>query len=117
MIFHRGRFERELDEELRLHLELRQQEIASGLPAEEARFAALRKFGNTARIKEKSHVAWGWDWLESLFQDVAYGLRAMSRSRALTTVALLSLALGPARWQVACEDTRDQEQERCGRES
>src|SRR5271156_3749796 len=95
MLLHRSRFQRELDEEVRLHLELRrQQQIASGLTPEAADRSAQRRFGNAARIKEKSHMAWGWDWLEAFLQDTGYGLRSMLRTPAITVVALLSLALG-----------------------
>ena len=95
MLLHRSKFRGELDEELRLHLDLRQQRnIDAGLSPEAARHAAYRRFGNTTRIKEKSHMTWGWEWLESFLQDTAYGIRAMLRSPALTIVALLSLALG-----------------------
>ncbi len=95
MLLHRGRFQRELDEEMRLHLELRsQQQIASGLTPEAAHRLAQRRFGNVTRIQEKSHMAWGWDWLETLLQDAGYGLRSMLRTPAITVVALISLALG-----------------------
>jgi predicted permease len=95
MLLHRGRFRRELDEEMRLHLELRRQKlIASGLTPEDAHRSAQRRFGNTTRIKEKSHMAWGWDWLETFLQDAGYGLRSMLRTPAITVVALTSLALG-----------------------
>ena len=95
MLFQRDRFDAELEEEMQLHLELRrQQQIEAGLPAESARSAALRQFGNETAIKEKSHMSWGWNWLESLLQDVVYGVRSMLRSPALVVVALLSLALG-----------------------
>jgi predicted permease len=80
---------------MRLHLELRQQEqVEAGLPASEARRAAYRNFGNPTAIKEKSHMTWGWQWLESFLQDINYGIRSMLRSPALTSVALLSLGLG-----------------------
>src|SRR5579859_2009776 len=95
MLLHRRQFRRDLDEELRLHLDLRrEQQMASGLPPETARRAAQRRFGNTTRIKEKSYMTWGWEWLESFVQDTTYGLRGMLRSPALTIVALVSLALG-----------------------
>jgi hypothetical protein len=95
MLFQRDRFDAELEEEMQLHLELRrQQQIEAGIPAESARSAALRQFGNETAIKEKSHMSWGWNWLESLLQDVVYGVRSMLRSPALVVVALLSLALG-----------------------
>src|SRR5947207_2196630 len=88
-------FDADLEEEMRLHMELREQEqIQAGVSSKEARQAASRRFGNATLLKEKSHMAWGWEWLESFLQDIAYGSRAMLRSPALTIVALLSLALG-----------------------
>ena len=94
-LFNGRRLQSDLDEEMRLHLELRaQQHAASGLPAEEARRVAHRSFGNPTLLREQSHLAWGWGWLESFLKDVAYGLRSLLRSPALTAVALLSLALG-----------------------
>ena len=95
MLMRRRQFDADLEEEMRLHLELREQEqIQAGLSPKEARQAASRRFGNATLLKEKSHMAWGWEWLESFVQDTAYGSRAMLRSPALTIVALLSLALG-----------------------
>jgi predicted permease len=95
MLLHHRQFHRDLDEELRLHLDLRRdQQMATGLPLEAARRAAQRRFGNTTRIKEKSYMTWGWEWFESFVQDTAYGIRGMLRSPALTIVALVSLALG-----------------------
>src|SRR6201996_7274056 len=95
MLFHRDQLNRDLEEEMRLHLELsRQQQIDRGLsPAAAARVAHL-KFGSTTRIKEKSRMAWGSETLESFLGDLAYGTRALLRSPALTIVALVSLALG-----------------------
>ncbi len=95
MLFHRGRFRAELEEEMRLHIDLRQRQQAErGLNEDEAHSAARRRFGNAALLKEKSHSAWGWGWLESLAQDTLYGIRAMMRSPGITAITLLSLALG-----------------------
>lgn len=95
MFLHRAQFRRDLDEEMRLHVDLRrQQQIALGLDPDAARYAASRRFGNTTRIKERSMTAWGWNWLETLLQDTAYGIRSMLRTPAITIVALVSLALG-----------------------
>ena len=94
-ILHRGQLNRDLEEEMRLHLDLRrQQQIDRGLTESAAARAAHLKFGNTTRIREKSLMTWGSETLESFFADVAYGTRALFRSPALTIVALLSLALG-----------------------
>jgi predicted permease len=95
MLFHRGRFQRELDQEMRLHVELRtEQQMAAGAGPEAAHRAALRRFGNTTRLREESQRAWGWEWLETSLQDVGYGLRSMLSTPAVTAIALLSLALG-----------------------
>src|ERR1700723_1755398 len=95
MLFRRRQLNQDLEEEMRLHLEFRrQQQIESGLSALAAGQAAHRRFGNVARLKEKSIMTWGWEGLESFLHDAAYGARALLRSPALTLVALLSLALG-----------------------
>jgi predicted permease len=95
MLLHRERFAKELEDEMQLHLELRrQQQEESGVAPKDARAAAYRRFGNPTLVRERSYTAWGWSWLEGLFQDILYGLRAMLRSPGITIVALLSLALG-----------------------
>jgi predicted permease len=95
MLLHRRQFDADIEEEVRLHVELRaQDQIQAGLSPREAHQAASRRFGNATLLTEQSHMVWGWGWLESFLQDTAYGSRAMLRSPALTSVALLSLALG-----------------------
>ena len=94
-LLRRGRLGAELEEEMRLHLELLQEEkVRTGMAPAEARRAAQRQFGNTTLMREESAMAWGWGWLEQITQDTIYGLRAMLRSPGITLVALLSLALG-----------------------
>ena len=95
MLMHRRQFDADIEEEVRLHMELRKQnQIKAGLSPTEAHQAAARRFGNATLLMEQSHMAWGWEWFESFIQDTAYGSRAMWRSPAITIVALLSLALG-----------------------
>lgn len=97
MLLRRERYAKELEDEMQLHLELRrQQQEESGISPKDARTAAYRRFGNPTLVRERSYTSWGWSWLESLLQDMLYGLRAMLRSPGITIVALLSLALGIA---------------------
>src|SRR5215472_13556673 len=95
MIFHRNRVSAELEEEMQLHLDLREQaNLAAGSSAATAHRETYVRFGNPTVMRERSLSAWGWSWLESFAQDVAYGLRSMLRTPVLTAVAVLSLALG-----------------------
>lgn len=95
MLLHRDEFQRDLDEELRLHLELRgEQQVARGAAPDAARRAAYRRFGNLTRIHERSHMAWGWNWLEQLVRDLKYGARTLWRSPSFSIVSVMVMALG-----------------------
>src|SRR5215472_9969232 len=95
MLMHRRQFDADLEAEMRLHLEMREQEhLESGMKADDARAVARRRFGNPTYLKEESHIAWGWKWLENLAQDVHYGLRMLGRAPGFTVVAVLTLTLG-----------------------
>lgn len=73
----RDRFDRELTEEIRLHLEMKAEEyVAAGMAPEEALWAARHQFGNETRMREMSRETWGFAMLDTLLQDVRYGARA-----------------------------------------
>lgn len=94
-LFQRARLDRELEEEMRLHLDKRAEEYgASGLRAEDARRAARLRFGNPLALREEARAAWSFRPLEALLQDARYAARLAARTPGLTAVAVVSLALG-----------------------
>ncbi len=86
-LLHRAELECDLDEEMRHHLALGEEERGS-------REAALRQFGNLTRLKEQSRAMWTWTYLEQLAQDCRYGFRAIAANKTFSMLAILSLALG-----------------------
>jgi predicted permease len=96
-ILFRRRLEREMQEEMSTHL-LRTSERfeASGMPAEEARAAAQREFGNVAAIKDEARDARGGRAIESVLADLRYGLRCLSRTpfSAFTMIVVFALGIG-----------------------
>lgn len=87
--------EADLQRELQTHLELEAEDQAEvGMSPEEAHYAARRALGNTTQIKEDVRLAWGFQWLETLNQDLRYGLRQLRRNPGFAAVAIITLALG-----------------------
>jgi predicted permease len=84
---HSERLNREIDEELQVHIE---EAIASGRDPDEAR----RTFGSILRQREASHSIRAAGWLESLLADVRFGWRQLCRNKITSVAAVLSLALG-----------------------
>src|ERR1700724_1855178 len=85
----------DLERELRSDLELEEEEQREGgISEEEARYAALRTFGNVTLIREQTRAIWSRNWLESLARDLRFSLRTLRRTPGFTVIAILVMALG-----------------------
>ena len=94
-LLRKSAIERELDDELRYHIEQQtKQNIRLGMNPEEASDAARKAFGGVEQAKERSRDARGIRWLEEIWQDSRYGLRMLRKSPGWTAVMGATLALG-----------------------
>jgi putative ABC transport system permease protein len=85
----------EIRDEMQFHLEMRAEEYErQGLTSDEARRAASRRFGNLALMQDRGYDVRGGGVMETILQDVRYGVRLLLRHRAFSAVAILTLALG-----------------------
>src|SRR5690242_20658663 len=90
-----SQFDRELEEEIRFHIECRADELqTNGLSRRDAMAQARREFGPKARASEESRAAWRFQWVEDLGGDLRFAWRGFRRSPGFTVTAVVSLALG-----------------------
>ncbi|HEY6187294.1 MAG TPA: ABC transporter permease, partial [Pyrinomonadaceae bacterium] len=89
------KLERELEEEIQSHLEMQIEEHErQGMSPEEARYAALRKFGGVEQVKERYRHRRSLPIVETIFQDVRYAARMLRKSPLFAVISIFTLALG-----------------------
>src|SRR6516165_7284915 len=90
-----GKRDADLQRELQSDLQLEEEEQREhGAAPEEARYAALRAFGNPSVIREQTREVWGWDRLETLLRDLRISIRTLARQPGFSAVAMLVIAVG-----------------------
>jgi hypothetical protein len=95
MLFRRQSETARLNDELQFHLDQQVKEnIARGLAPDEARYAALRAFGNPTLLRDQARSSWSWNWLENFCATCAMVRAPFTRSPGFALTAILVMALG-----------------------
>jgi predicted permease len=95
MLIHRGREAERLQAEMEFHMEKQTTEnVATRMSQDEARYAALRSFGNPGVLRDQTREIWSWNWLETLIRDVRIAVRTLVRTPGFALTAMLVMALG-----------------------
>ena len=94
-LFQKQELERDLEDEVRFHLEREtEHNLRRGMNPEDARYAALKSFGPMESSKEACRDVRGVRLIEEFFQDLRYGKRLLAKNPGVTLIAILTLALG-----------------------
>src|SRR5258708_7430609 len=86
-LLRRRSLDRDLEEELRFHLDMKERETGS-------RAQATQALGSALLVREQAREAWGWRWVDDVLWALRYALRQFWRNPGFTSVAILSLAIG-----------------------
>src|SRR5437868_4939791 len=90
-----GKRDADLERELQSDLQLEEEEQREhGIAPEEARYAALRAFGNPSVISEQTREVWSWDRLETVLRDLKISIRTLARQPGFSAVVILVIAVG-----------------------
>lgn len=94
-LFSKRKMDEQLSEEVRTHVEMATEDnIAKGMTPDDARYAALREFGNVAQVQERTREERDWVWLEQIWKDTGFAARSLARVRGFTLTIWVTLAVG-----------------------